>query len=386
MFQYQQKPENKSNTTENPPSKEKKTNKAMFEYWLENSTIPEEDSKGNSTKTKHSLYEDGQQKAPLQEKEQEALPDSLFYYFNDNPEHDPSLIDDQTIEGTKEYREFRSDSLRIPVFIPPENGTKNTHEPSPLTNDEAVLACKLILRALRDSYDGFEGNVQNNTLFFFNTFIFDNKYDFALKARKQLGSLDSAHTLADPNEISDQGTIKLGNGSATDFGVNLNYSTSWDGFPRWARSGAKPPLDMSIPMNCWDAIFAAAYIGGFISPKWLSKFYENNSLSAMRHLIELSNTGQTYHTDNTAPRPLPGDLVFFNGKGLDHVALATGNMVNKNETEETQVISFWRPPDNPLLAEDVTDDMEYTTIEELIRFYVNDEGYIPEVKFTTAPW
>ena len=171
MFQYQQKPENKSNTTENQSSKEKRTNKAMFEYWLENSTIPEEDSKGNSTETKHIPYEDGQQKAPLQKKEQEALPDSLFYYFNDNPEHDPSLIDDQTIEGTKEYREFKSDSLELPVFTPPENENENIPEQLPLTGEEAVLACKLILRALRGHY----GDVTQADAFVFLILFFLRK-------------------------------------------------------------------------------------------------------------------------------------------------------------------------------------------------------------------
>ena len=142
---------------------------------------------------------------------------------------------------------------------------------------------------------------------------------------------------------------------------------------------------MNLSMCCWDAIIVAAYIGGFINREWLLNFYKNGFIDAMFDLINLSETGQTYHTDKTAPRPLPGDLVFFDG--AHHVALATGNIVNKNGTEEVQVISFWFPPDKPKTSTSNTlDDMEYTTIEELIRFYVNDEGYIPEVKFTTAPW
>jgi hypothetical protein len=70
--------------------------------------------------------------------------------------------------------------------------------------------------------------------------------------------------------------------------------------------------------------------------------------------------------------------------GMDHVAMATGNVDGAGRAE---IISFWPPPNTQFQGDGGTvDDVKLTTIEELADWWTANMPPTPLVELAAPPW
>jgi hypothetical protein len=264
-------------------------------------------------------------------------------YLDADPAHDPSRLSDAEIEATNEYRAYMD-----PALI----WQSQLH----LTRDEALLACRLILRALR----------QGESL----TWQADAR-TFAMNARRQLGVTTEATAM-----VGQQMTwVPSGPGSGNTF-------ETWASA---ASEGTAPDVASLTRINCWEMVLLAAYRAGMVTWQWIHNLYTASTSGWSAYLVATLSRGTplTYTaSDPNTSRPLRGDIVFFNGAA--HVALATG------ETDglgRSKVISFWPPPGTAFASGGTLDNVKVTTIEELNDYWTT-VAHRPAfvVTFASAPW
>jgi hypothetical protein len=238
--------------------------------------------------------------------------------------HDPSKLTDSEIEATEEFKSYM-DSRLIWQW---------KHK---VTREEARLACRLILREMRD------GQV---------VIWSRNAGRFMNLARTQLGTLREATNL--------QGKLKHERASWTQFN---DPTTAESHFIRWVLAGEPMPTDAS-KMNCWEMIFFAAFRGGFVSKARLEEIYRNAAQwteddpgNAIAPPLEIERqlcqppTKTLNLSDPKAPEPLPGDVIIFDFIA-QHAAISMGRTMIGGEH---LVISLHQ------------DDVQMTTIEALQR-------------------
>lgn len=159
-------------------------------------------------------------------------------------------------------------------------------------------------------------------------------------------------------------------------------------FARWAtkypsaagKLSAPADLVMEPPptLNCWEAVFLAAYRGHVLSYEDIHHIYQARRGDIAQwetSLISRLKRVGTVLGDLTAPNP--GDLVFF--EGLDHVAMATGEGVGLN----SRIYSFWPPPDQPFTEGGTVDKVKVCTIGSLAK-WCEEHGNGETVSITVA--
>ena len=248
---------------------------------------------------------------------------SLNDYNDSEPDHDPSHVSDAAIRATDEYIHI----LHTHYLVP-------TTDPSILyTPNEILLACRLMLRAMRE---GTNVDARAQAVEYLN------------QARAQIGTAEKAESMED----------------------DLSWSSTFPGvqntdFGDWLLSNGAEPDPASGVMNCWELVMWSAYRAGFATKAGLANVYrafaadlQNLSVPAAVANFETAlrrGEEQVYDpNDSDSPRPLTGDIVIFNNLG-DHVAVATGNTTGSGEVE---IMSLWTQNSRSVYK---------TTIEELLR-------------------
>ena len=268
----------------------------------------------------------------------------LSDYEDKKPEHDPSKLTDAEIEATGEYK----------AYIDPKTIWQTKHK---MTKAEARLACRLMLRFMRD------GN--------FMVWISDGEV-FMNRARSQLGTLSKAEATKGKLEWVPFNTT----------GAVADPSKLQSDFARWLLAGDKEPDATTGKVNCWEMVMFSAFKGGFISKKRMEDIYTeavkqvkagNRTFVGDTIEVELrgSNEQVLDTTNPKSPEPLPGDIVIFS-TAKNHVAISLGT---KDGTGKHKIISHWPPPDGDHKT-------KQTTIEELLASM--DPGQT--VKFWSAKW
>lgn len=284
-----------------------------------------------------------------QETEPPAL--RLNDYNDRNPLHDPSKLSDAHIESTNEFKSYMASDLRWQWQY---------H----MTKTEALLACRLILRRLR------EGSHVNFKM---------EAADFMMRARRQLGTLLEAEKLVGKLEH-----VHIGSADPDDPHPDLrDPKTSRSDFFRWMLAGGPEPTNAST-MNCWEMVLFGAFRGGFMSKAKIKNMYE---MTLAKYRLQFERTGDRQTPiavlENElcdgysrilelpiSPEPLPGDII-----SLDHfethVAISLGT---KTPGGGHQVISLHEGK------------VERVTIEDLIRWFGNSGYYIEAVNLCQDPW
>lgn len=112
-------------------------------------------------------------------------------------------------------------------------------------------------------------------------------------------------------------------------------------------------FNKSAEMNCWEAVIVAAFLNDIkVNPDKLKYLYTTDgSNNFSPTLVQYLAKHQHDYTvsGSRLSRPVMGDVVMFSG--LNHVALATGKILQWPEREKfpekaggAQVISFWPAP------------------------------------------
>jgi len=256
-----------------------------------------------------------------------------------NPAFDPSSLSDAQIEATNEFKAYMAPTL-----------VWQWHDH--VTREEALLACRLILRAIRE---GRSVDWDSGARVFLN------------RARRQFGTVEAIEPYVGTVPWSQQSPDLLG----TDFG-------------RWLLAGGNPPNVSSFTMNCWEIILFGASEKGYVSQSWLQNFYQQ----FVANLAATSAAGGNLLDDQTienalrasdeytfdpanpdSPSPLAGDFVIFR-TAVRHTAISLGTTTGGKHN----VISLWNRPGNSLF-------LQQTTIEDLLA-----SGANTPVKFWSAGW
>jgi hypothetical protein len=251
---------------------------------------------------------------------------SVLNDFNDiNPLHDPSKLSDLEIEGTREFKSYM-------------NSSNIWQWKDKVTAEEARLACRLILRQLRDGQ---------------HVDWYKEARSFMELARKQLAVLGESEKLAGKltHEISKWTQFNEPETAETDF-------------IRWLLAGDSPPTEASR-MNCWEMILFAAFRRGMITKARLQTIYraaaqwtEDRPDLALAPPEEIERqlckppTQTLDLTDPNAPEPLAGDIIIFDFIA-QHAAISLGKTMIGGEH---LVMSLHRGG-----------SVEMTTIEDLRR-------------------
>lgn len=267
----------------------------------------------------------------------------LSDYNNADPAHDPSRLSNSQIEATREYQEYMNPSS---VY----QRTMN------LTAEEARLACQIRLRDMRTRATSRSRNART----------------YAERARRQLATAG-----------------EMGNLVGSTAGWVPSQPGSGNTFETWASApseGAAPPLNASTTINCWEMVLLAAFRAGAINWNYIHSLYSPtpnwgdflvNRLSFSRRILY-------NRSDPDSPRPLRGDIVYFNGPA--HIALATGRRVRG----KIEIYSFWPPPNTPFHPNApftaTIDQVKLTTIEDLDDHRVAGGRAHFTIEFATANW
>jgi hypothetical protein len=225
--------------------------------------------------------------------------------FNDhNARHDASLVSEADIRGTDEFISLRNTYVWVP-----------TTDPSTLYSEaEVVMACRLILRALREG-TAVDVAAQGRT--------------YMDRARMQMGTAAKAESM----------------------GNNLNWHSTFPGqdntdFGRWLLDGGPEPDATRGVMNCWELVMFSAYRAGFATRGGLATVYRQfasdltgdipRAVTAFENALKQGRE-QVFDPNNAdSPRPLRGDLVIFNTLAA-HVAIATGG----SQAGSPEIMSLW---------------------------------------------
>lgn len=251
---------------------------------------------------------------------------ALQDYADSDPLHDPSRLTDAEIEATDEYAAYMAMPIQIPMRA--------------VTADEARLACRLYLRAMRE----ISPYVVNPDLAYWLG-LARARLDTQATAEGSVGQMNWVQVTA--------GDIQTPAGSASDF-------------VRWMLAAGTQPDPATGNLNCWELVLFSAFRAGYLSETRMRGIYTaartamTTSGDAMQFPRTLeaslrSSQENIYDPANpSTPRPLPGDLVIFD-EAANHVALATGRMVGG----QVEIISHWPPPDGD-------HHVKRTTIEALL--------------------
>lgn len=243
-------------------------------------------------------------------------------------------MSDADIKGTDEYKELVKNYVKVPYIY---------------TENDAVLACKLAIRTLRQG-GAFDVKTQGLSLMD--------------RARMQSSVAEKAESLE--NQLSweaETGYLETNN------------------FGKWLLDvkGAKKPSLKDNQMNCWEMVMFSAMELGYTDKAHLKSLYEgfvstmksngNDHVAAfgdMEAALQGSNPQPYVSGDADSARPLSGDIVIFGGGMYQHVAIATGKMITKGKEKHAEIMSLWSQNSGTVYR---------TTIEELnsggdaIRFF-----------------
>ena len=266
---------------------------------------------------------------------QEAWPElqrSALNDYNDRDVmHDPSQLTDAQIEATKEFKSYMDSEL----------SWQWQHH---MTREEALLACRLILRRLR------EGRPVDWKM---------EAADFMIRARRQLGTLREAEKLV--------GKLEHVHLDRPDF---ESPETSGSNFVKWLLADGPEPTNVS-KMNCWEMVLFAAFRGNVRTKANLKRLYKKAHDELLRSqnpvaVLENELCGESFNLtfainprtgapSSLSPEPLPGDIIVFNIFET-HVAIALGT---KTRDRDHLVISLHQ------------NKVERTTIEDLIPRFID---------------
>ena len=260
----------------------------------------------------------------------QALQRSRLSDFNDkDPRRDPSKLTDTEIEATNEFKAYMDSKL----------AWQWRHH---MTQEEARLACRLMLRRMR------EGETVNWER---------AAGEFMLRARAQLGTLKGTEGLV--------GKLEWTQASWSAFD---DPATSGNAFAKWLLAGASEPTTLG-KMNCWEMILFGGFRAGVVDKAKLQSLYRaaqakaRSSSDAKAPAIEIENRlcgGETTTVfdpkDPRSPAPLPGDIIIFDVIE-NHAAIARGT---KTTAGEHRVLSLDAGPTDP------NHQVEETTLEKLL--------------------
>jgi len=268
--------------------------------------------------------------------------------FNDSDVmHDPSKLTDDQIEATNEFKAYMDSKLKW----------QWQHK---MTRQEALLACRLILRRLREGeHVSWERDAA----------------DFMSRARKQLGTLKETEKLV--------GKLAWVGASWTQF---ASPTTAESDFTRWLLADKPEPTDLS-KMNCWEMILFGAFRARIVDKAWIRNTYQSAAAWTIRRPdlatappAEIENqlcgvsstvTFKPTATEPGSPEPLPGDIIIFNAIE-NHAAISLGKtMIGGDHL----VISLHASPAAP------HNQVEMTTLEQLL----TDTG-LTSARLCRAPW
>ena len=274
---------------------------------------------------------------------------SVLNDYNDRePMHDPAQLTDAQIEATKEFKSYMDADLAWQW---------RDH----MTREEALLACRLILRRLR------EGNQVDWK---------QEAAGFMIRARRQLGTLKEAEKLV--------GKLEHVHSDFPDF---ENPEASRSDFLKWLLANGPEPTNIS-KMNCWEMVLFAAFLAKAKTKNQLQQIYKAAHHEALvpRNPIELLEDevcGASYNLTfsvnsvtgarSVAPEPLPGDIIIFDIFDT-HVAISLGTTVIGGDH---LIISLHR------------NKVEVTTLEGLIPLFLDPHTNLPlspTPKLCRDPW
>jgi hypothetical protein len=271
----------------------------------------------------------------------------LDFYSDTDPLHDPSRLTDQEIEATDEYKKYMA------MQAPPQPDMCV----QAVLPDEARLACRLILRDMRDQVMSM---IPTN----------DELLLWLDRARARLASTTTAEGAV--------GTLKWVAASAGDV---QTPATAASEFTRWMLAAGNQPDPTTGRLNCWEMVLFSAYRAGHLSEATMRGIYtrakaamsgSGGAMAFPRTLErELRSSNEYIYdpADPNTPRPLRGDLVIFK-EAAAHVALATGRQVGGR----IEIVSHWPPPDGD-------HHVKLTTIEALL-----PRVGVPVAKFWSPIW
>jgi hypothetical protein len=158
---------------------------------------------------------------------------------------------------------------------------------------------------------------------------------------------------------------------------------SGNDFASWAEAateGPAPAMGPGVTINCWEVVMLAAYRAGQLSWARIHTIYSSGAPDWGAFLVDELSYGSRipYSTTN---RPVRGDIIFFDGAA--HISLAAGA---SNAAGQTQIYSFWPPPNTPFVPGGTPDQVKITTIEELNEYWVNSGRPAFTVEFATPNW
>jgi Domain of unknown function (DUF4157) len=213
--------------------------------------------------------------------------------------HDPSKLTDAQIEATREFKSYMNSDLPW----------QWQHH---MTREEALLACRLILRRLRE---GSHVDWQMEAAY------------FMIRARRQLGTLREAERL-----VGELQHVHLGR---PDF---ERPGTSISDFAKWLLANGPEPTNISR-MNCWEMVLFAAFRSNIRSKAQVKKLYtkardelarSQNPVAVLENELCGASFNLTFATNPRtgvprflSPEPLLGDIIIFDIFET-HVAISLG--------------------------------------------------------------
>jgi hypothetical protein len=249
--------------------------------------------------------------------------------FNDkDAAHDPSKLTDAQIEATDEFKSYMDSKL---IWQSVEK----------MTREEALLACRLMLRHLREGHPIVWSS---------------DARVFMDLTRKQAGALKKTEAA-----VGTLAWVPFNTGVATTDPSKLDSD-----FGKWILAGGPEPNTTTGKVNCWEMVMFSAFKGGFTTKARITGIY-NEAVKQVKvgtrtfvgDTIEVElRRGNEYVLDPKDPKtpdPLPGDIVIFS-TAANHVAISRGT---KDGSGRHKVVSHWPPPDGSYKTKE-------TTIEELL--------------------
>jgi hypothetical protein len=144
-------------------------------------------------------------------------------------------------------------------------------------------------------------------------------------------------------------------------------------------------------VNCWEVILLAGMLDGrVLNPARLVEFYNSSPRQFEANLINaLMQQVIPYNPATSSGRPLPGDIVMFDGLG--HVTMATGQLtqgpiVDVRNPIGARIISFWPAPATNNFGPDTKTRVNFTTIEAILDWYQQHMPTQPTVTFGAPNW
>jgi len=269
---------------------------------------------------------------------------ALSDYDDGKPLHDPSRLTDTQVQATDEYIAYMAMN---PMPIPMRD----------VEPEEALLACRLFLRHLRQSPTPVA--VTRTVL------------DHWLSVARGRGAV----TTTAEGTVGQQDWVQVNAGDVATPGAAASD------FMQWMLAGGRQPDPRTGRLNCWEMVLFSAFRAGYMSLPQLRGLYtrardamaaSGDSMAFPRTLeTSLRSTSEQIYdpAKSDSARPLRGDLVIFQ-EAAGHVALATGRRVSGR----VEVVSHWPPPDGD-------HHVKITTVEALL-----PEVGVPVAKFWSPVW